>query len=164
MLQRTSTIVLLSFLTGSILAGCSMQEEMRRIDEVKRARANAEMSRSTNLTGEQIFIRSCNTCHLSGEKGPQAPTLINMDKDFPNDEALKAFLRKGKGTMPPFPASAVNDTELDHLVDYLRQLNVTLHEDEEARKQREIRQQKLKEQRALEKEQQKSMPRKRRSH
>jgi mono/diheme cytochrome c family protein len=139
-----------------------MQEEMRRIEEVKKARLNAAASRSTNLTGEQIFIRSCNTCHLSGDKGPQAPSLINMDRHFPDDAALKTFLRKGKGNMPPVPVSAINDQEMSNLIDYLRQLNIDLHEEERERLARELRRKKLKEQRELEKAKQREAKRSRR--
>lgn len=129
--------------SATLLSSCSMKEEMRRIEEVKKANANQAASRSTNLTGEQIFVRSCNTCHPGGDKGPYGPSLIDMDKDFPSDDQLKAFLRKGKGIMPPLPVSSINDQELDSLVQYLRAKNVDLHEEaarrEERRKAREAK-------------------------
>lgn len=147
--HRFSILLLLSFIALPALSGCSMREEMRRIDEVKRARQNAAASRSTNLTGEQIFIRSCNTCHIDGEKSPQAPTLIDMDTKFPEDAALKAFLRKGKGNMPPLPVSIINDEELNNLVGFLRPFNVELHEIDTRRKAREEKRRKEKEEQAL---------------
>jgi len=115
-------------LAAACLSGCSMGEEIRRIEEDKRAQAASEESRSTNLTGEQVFLRSCNTCHPSGKQG-MGPSLIAMDTDFPTDDALKQMIRKGKGVMPPQPASVVNDTELNNLVVYLRQLNQNLKAD-----------------------------------
>ena len=107
------------------LSGCSMGEEIRRIEEVKKAQEMTAESRSTNLTGEQLFIRSCNTCHPSGKKG-MGPSLENMDKDFPTDASLVQMLRKGKGVMPGQPKDTVNDQEMANLIVYLRALNVDL--------------------------------------
>lgn len=125
--------------TVAWLPGCSMKEEMRRIDEVNRAHNAFQASRSSNLTGEQVFLRSCNTCHPGGRKGPEGPSLINMDKDFPDDASLAALIRKGKGIMPPQPVNVINDTELSSLISYLRVLNVDLHEAEQKDKEAEQR-------------------------
>jgi cytochrome c5 len=109
-----------------LLSGCSMTEEVKRIEEVRKAQQRQAASQSTDLTGEQIFIRSCNTCHPSGKKG-YGPTLENLNKDFPlgaaGDAALKKLIRSGKGMMPPQTKDILNDKELDNLVVYLRQLN-----------------------------------------
>ena len=103
-----------------------MKEEIKRIDEVKRERLLAEASRSENLTGEQIFIRSCNTCHPGGKKGPLAPRLDKLDDHFPSDLSLRTFLRSGKGIMPAQPQNVVSDKEMDSLINYLRGLNADL--------------------------------------
>jgi mono/diheme cytochrome c family protein len=97
LINRTTPLLLVTSLTLASLAGCA--------------------SRSTNLTGEEVFIRSCNTCHVGGK------TLENMPKDFPDDRALKAYIRRGKGTMPAQPKEIINDEEMDRLVLYLRNLN-----------------------------------------
>lgn len=99
-----------------------MSEEMRRINEVKRAQLSRDASRSTNLTGEQLFIRTCNTCHPGGKEG-LGPSLENLDKDLPDDKALKRLIRQGKGMMPGQPKEVINDAELEALVQYLRALN-----------------------------------------
>lgn len=123
-------LVVLAALSSIIwISGCSMGEEIRRIEEVNRQQAANKESRSTNLTGEQLFIRSCNTCHPAGKIG-MGPTLIAVDEHFSTDESLKKMIRAGKGIMPAQPKSTINDQELDHLVVYLRQLNKTLKEDE----------------------------------
>ena len=109
-------------LTG-LLSGCSMSEEIKRIDRTREAELRQESAVSTNLTGEQVFIRSCNTCHPGGRAG-MGPALEGLDKKFPDDEALKSFLRAGKGMMPAQPREVVNDVELANLVAYLRTLNV----------------------------------------
>jgi mono/diheme cytochrome c family protein len=101
-----------------------MSEEMKRIAAVKQAQQARQESGSTDLTGEQIFIRTCNTCHPGGSAG-MGPSLENLAKDFPTDAKLKAFLRHGKGIMPPQPKEVLNDKEMDNLIGYLRALKVT---------------------------------------
>lgn len=105
-----------------VLCGCSMGEEMRRIEESKAASKMRDASRSTNLTGEQLFVRSCNTCH-PGAKAGMGPSLETMNADFPTDDKLKKFLRTGKGLMPAQPVADINDEELSNLVAYLRSLS-----------------------------------------
>jgi cytochrome c5 len=116
--------VALLFASGTSLCGCVMSEEVKRIEANKKAQMERLESGSTNLTGEQIFIRTCNTCHPGGAAG-MGPTLENMAKDFPSDDKLKAFLRKGKGMMPPQPKEVLNDQEMDNLVGYLRSMTVS---------------------------------------
>ena len=104
-----------------------MKEEIRRIEAVKQAKQATESARSTNLTGEQVFIRSCNTCHPGGRKGG-GPSLVDLNERFKTDAELIAFLRKGKGTMPGQPESVLNTQEMDNLVDYLHKLSADLKE------------------------------------
>ena len=127
MSPRNLTIIALGSFTLLSVAGCSMKEEIKRIEAVKQAQQASASARSTNLTGHQIFIRSCNTCHLSGKQG-SGPSLVDMDDHFKTDEELAAFIRKGKGLMPGQPQSTLNDQELKNLIDYLRQLNLELKE------------------------------------
>jgi mono/diheme cytochrome c family protein len=117
LINRTTPLLLVTSLALASLAGCAMSEEMRRIQLSKRSQQLQDASRSTNLTGEEVFIRSCNTCHVGGK------TLENMPKDFPDDRALKSYIRRGKGTMPAQPKEIINDEEMDRLVLYLRNLN-----------------------------------------
>ncbi len=115
-------LALLAMFTGSsALSGCVMSEEMKRIDQVKKAQRERAMEGSTNLTGEQIFIRSCNTCHPSAKAG-MGPSLEAMNAKFPEDQALKQFIRKGKGMMPGQSVERINNDELDNLITYLRAL------------------------------------------
>jgi len=112
---------LVGCLVMMIVSGCAMSEEMRRIHETQQAEQQKEAGRSTNLTGEQLFIRSCNTCHPSGRAGV-GPTLENLGEHFPDDAKLKAFIRKGKGSMPAQPKDTINEKEMDDLILYLRNL------------------------------------------
>jgi mono/diheme cytochrome c family protein len=113
----------LAMLVILTVSGCAMGEEIKRIDEVKRSQQLREQSRSTNLTGEQIFIRTCNTCHPGGKQG-MGPSLekINED-DMKDDKVLKHLIRSGKGLMPGQPKQVISDQELDALVTYLRHMN-----------------------------------------
>lgn len=100
---------------------------MRRIEAAKQANQLQQASTSTNLTGEQIFVRSCNTCHPNGKLG-MGPRLDKLAEDFPTDSALAGFIRKGKGIMPPQPKDSINDDELNNLVGYLRNLSADLRD------------------------------------
>ena len=124
---RLLVLVLLASLTSSLLNACSMGEEMRRIDESKRASQIKDASRSSNLTGDQLFARSCNTCHPGGKAG-MGPRLDKLETDFPTDDVLKKFLRKGKGMMPAQTPEIMNDAELSSLVVYLRNMNTELNQ------------------------------------
>jgi mono/diheme cytochrome c family protein len=99
-----------------------MSEEVRRINEVKRAQQSRDAARSTNLTGEEIFIRTCNTCHPGGKQG-LGPSLEKLNDEMPDDKEVKKIIRSGKGAMPGQPKQVINDKELDLLVGYLRRLN-----------------------------------------
>jgi mono/diheme cytochrome c family protein len=105
----------------SLICGCAMSEEMKRIEERKHAERMRDASLSPDLTGEQLFFRSCNTCHPGGKKG-FGPSLENLPEKYANDAALKLLIRQGKGIMPAQPKQTMNDQELDNLVDYLRKL------------------------------------------
>ncbi len=113
---------LLAGVLASLLAGCAMREEVKRIEQVKRAQNEKQASMSTDLTGEQVFFRSCNTCHPGGKKSPLGPALDHLADHFPTDGALAKFLRQGKGIMPPQPRDVLNDQEMDSLIAYLRAL------------------------------------------
>lgn len=98
-----------------------MSEEMKRIEAVKKSQKAREQESSTNLSGEVLFVRSCNTCHPGGGEG-MGPSLENIATKFGEDAALIAFIRKGKGIMPPQPRDVINDQEMQNLVVYLRAL------------------------------------------
>lgn len=112
---RKCLIVLLAFAAF----GCSMSEEMRRIEETREAQLRREQSKSTNLSGEQVFVRSCNTCHPQGKAG-MGPSLEHISEHFPDQESLKTLIRNGKGLMPGQPKTVINEPEMDNLLEYLK--------------------------------------------
>ena len=99
-----------------------MTEEVKRINKVQQMQMRKKDQMSTNLSGEQIFIRSCNMCH-PGAKAGMGPSLEKLDEHFPQDAQLKALIRQGAGVMPAQPESAISDKELDSLIFYLRSLS-----------------------------------------
>lgn len=104
------------------LSACSIAEEVKHIEEVEKAEQRQQTARSENLTGEQLFVRSCNTCHPGGKAGI-GPSLEEINSKMPDDAQLKALIRKGRGNMPPQSPQTINDQELENLVTYLRSLN-----------------------------------------
>ncbi len=126
-MKRYLTYFFTIFGVTAALQGCSMTEEMRRIEAVKRMNERAAAARSSDLTGEQIFMRSCNTCHPGGKEG-MGPALNQLNKHFSEDAMLVAFLRKGKGTMPGQPKNTIDDQEMSGLVVYVRALCDDLNE------------------------------------
>ncbi len=104
-----------------LLNSCVMTEEVKRIQAVEAENARKAEGQTTNLSGEQIFIRSCNSCHVQGRKA-MGPALTEINEHFPADDRLKAFIRQGVGMMPPQPKEVLNDKELSSLVAYLREL------------------------------------------
>ncbi len=105
-----------------LLVSCAMGQEMKRIDESKLAEQKRQASMSNDLNGEQIFFRTCNQCHPTG-KANVGPALDKLDEHYPDDSKLIAFIRKGKGVMPPVPKDVLDDAEMASLVVYLRKLN-----------------------------------------
>ena len=110
-------------LVSATTCGCVMSEEMKRIEQVKLDKLRKSEEMTSNLSGKQIFVRSCNTCHPGGASG-MGPSLDQLKDHFPTDDKLKAFIRQGAGAMPPQPVEVLNDKEMDNLVDYLRHMEV----------------------------------------
>ena len=104
-----------------------MDKEIKRIDESKLAELNRQAAMSNDLNGEQIFFRTCNECHPTGKKNV-GPALDQLDEHFPDDSKLIAYIRKGKGVMPPVPKDVLNDAEMSSLIRYLRKLTVDLNQ------------------------------------
>jgi cytochrome c2 len=121
MRNRLLSFTFMITVAAQYVYGCAMSEEMKRIQEKNATERMRAASLSSNLTGEQLFVRSCNTCHPGGKSG-LGPALTDLPERFPEDDALRAFIRKGKGIMPGQSAQSMNDQELDNLIAYLRVL------------------------------------------
>lgn len=120
-MSRIAGMLAFAILVGATTGGCAMSEEMRRIEAMQKEKDRREKGMTTDLSGEQIFIRSCNTCH-PGAKAGMGPALDKLGEHFSTDEKLISFLRAGVGAMPPQPKEVLNDVEMDNLVGYLRTL------------------------------------------
>lgn len=120
-MSRILKVIVLMVIVGATTGGCAMSEEIRRIEEQQKVTQRREKQMTTDLSGQQIFIRSCNSCH-PGAKAGMGPALDKLGEHFPTDDKLKKFIRQGVGMMPPQPKEALDDDELDSLVQYLRGL------------------------------------------
>ena len=73
--------------------------------------------------GQRVFATSCNPCHPSANAGI-GPALHGpqFSTRYPDDAAIAAVIRQGKGGMPAFSAGSLNDQDLANVVAYLRGL------------------------------------------
>ena len=122
-MSRVLKMITLLTLVVATTGGCAMSEELRRIEAMQKEKERRDKAMTTDLSGEQIFVRSCNSCHPGAKKG-MGPALDQIRDHFPTDDKLKKYIRQGVGMMPPQPKSVLNDQELDNLVGYLRSLKV----------------------------------------
>ena len=118
---RIAACFLVFLLVSATTGGCVMSEEVKRIERDRALKLKRKEEMSTNLSGKQIFVRSCNTCHPGGSEG-MGPKLDKLKDHFPTDEALRKYIRQGAGVMPPQPVEVINEKEMDNLIDYLRKL------------------------------------------
>ncbi|MDZ4834962.1 MAG: cytochrome c [Candidatus Melainabacteria bacterium] len=120
-MSRIPKMIALVVLVVATTCGCAMSEEMRRINQMKEINQRRDLQMTTDLSGQQVFVRSCNSCHPGAKQG-MGPALDKLGEHFPSDEKLKKFIRQGVGSMPPQPKDALDDQELENLVVYLRAL------------------------------------------
>jgi mono/diheme cytochrome c family protein len=120
-MSRILKVIVLMLLVGATTGGCAMSEEIRRIEEQQKVNQRREKQMTTDLSGQQIFVRSCNSCH-PGAKAGMGPALDKLGEHFPTDDKLKKFIRQGVGMMPPQPKEVLDDVELENLITYLRAL------------------------------------------
>ncbi|HLC06311.1 MAG TPA: c-type cytochrome [Anaerolineales bacterium] len=73
--------------------------------------------------GQATFGQYCDACHPGGGSG-LGPALIGpgFEANFADDAKLTALVRSGTPSMPGFPSSRINDTQLGGLIAYMRLL------------------------------------------
>jgi mono/diheme cytochrome c family protein len=73
--------------------------------------------------GQAVFQTRCNACHPGANAGI-GPALNGaaFNTRYPDDAAIAAVVRSGRGGMPAFSASQVSDTDLANVIAYLRSL------------------------------------------
>lgn len=79
---------------------------------------------SDRLTlGQATFGRYCDACHPGGGAGV-GPALFGprFSANFPDDAKLTALVRDGTPSMPGFPSSRIDDTQMAEMIAYLRQV------------------------------------------
>ena len=73
--------------------------------------------------GQAVLTRLCNSCHPNANAGI-GPALYGPQfaDRYPDDAAIAAVIRQGKGGMPAFSTSQLSDQDLANVVAYLRGL------------------------------------------
>ena len=115
-----------SLLAGCLaLAGCATGNDSAvRADAAPPERQSSESHR----LGQEVFASRCEACHAAGREHPGAMRLeLSRGKDRSvllarrdlNAEYVKAIVRNGLLSMPPFRPTEVSDEELDSLAAYV---------------------------------------------
>jgi mono/diheme cytochrome c family protein len=73
--------------------------------------------------GQRVFVAQCTSCHPGANAGI-GPALYGPQfvERYPDDAPLLAVIRQGKGGMPAFLASQLDDADLANVVAYMRGL------------------------------------------
>jgi mono/diheme cytochrome c family protein len=73
--------------------------------------------------GQAVLTRLCNSCHPNANAGI-GPALYGPQfaDRYPDDAAIAAVIRQGKGGMPAFSTSQLSDQDLADVVAYMRGL------------------------------------------
>jgi mono/diheme cytochrome c family protein len=75
------------------------------------------------VAGQNVFATSCNPCHPSANAGI-GPALHGpqFSARYPEDAAIAAVIRQGRGGMPAFAPGSLSDRDLANVIAYLRGL------------------------------------------
>ena len=73
--------------------------------------------------GQAIYGRYCDACHPGGGVGV-GPALFGpgFEANFADDAKLTALVRAGTPSMPGFPSTRIDDTQMAGMIAYLRQV------------------------------------------
>jgi mono/diheme cytochrome c family protein len=88
--------------------------------------AGAASTAPANPAGEKLFADNCAACHANGGNVVVARLPLKNSPRLASLAELTAFIRSPKmpdgseGSMPPFPASDLNDAQNKDLYDYIR--------------------------------------------
>jgi mono/diheme cytochrome c family protein len=85
--------------------------------------AGGALSVGDAAAGKDVFARACNQCHPNANAGI-GPALFGPQfaQRYPDDSAIAAVIRQGKGGMPAIAASTLSDQDLANVVAYIRGL------------------------------------------
>ena len=86
--------------------------------------AGAPVAGGDAAAGQPVFGRLCNSCHPNANAG-MGPTLngAQFASRYPDDAAVAAVIRRGKGGMPAFSTAQLSDQDMDDVIAYLRGLS-----------------------------------------
>jgi len=124
-LKRILGLALLMLMIG-VISACSSNDETSKEPASKPASETAEQPAEeatsdpaiTSLAGDEVFQKSCITCHSSGDiTGGQAKLdATKIHADFQKKEDLLGFVEKN---MPKSAPGSLSKDEYQAVVDYL---------------------------------------------
>jgi len=81
------------------------------------------LSAGDPVAGRGVFSATCNTCHPNASAGI-GPALYGpqLSARYPDEAAIAAVIRQGKGGMPAFSPGQLSDQDLANVVAYLHGL------------------------------------------
>lgn len=102
------------------VAGCS-QASATIGTNPEEASALASVGSGDAAAGQAVFSRTCNSCHPNASAG-MGPTLSGAQfaSRYPDDAAVAAVIRHGKGGMPAFSTAQLSGQDMDNVIAYLR--------------------------------------------
>ncbi len=105
------------------VAGCS-QASATTATNPQEANASAPVGSGDAAAGQAVFAKTCNRCHPNANAG-MGPTLYGPQfvSHYPDDAAVAAVIRRGKGGMPAFSTGQLSDQDMDDVIAYLRGLS-----------------------------------------
>jgi len=87
------------------------------------SQARSSLAPGDATAGQQPFAPRCNSCHPGANAGIgpalYGPQLVDR---YPDDGALAAVIRQGKGGMPGFSSDQLSDQDLTNIIAYLHGL------------------------------------------
>ena len=85
--------------------------------------ATAGVATGDPSAGQARFTTTCSPCHPGGNAGI-GPALYGpqFTARYPDDRALVAVIRQGKGSMPAFSFTMLSDQDLNNVIAYARGL------------------------------------------
>ena len=86
--------------------------------------AGGPITNGDAAAGKAVFATTCNSCHPNANAGI-GPALYGPQfaARYPDDAAVAAVIRQGKGGMPAFSSSQLSDQDLANVIAYLRGLS-----------------------------------------
>ncbi len=105
------------------LAAAAQTPNLPLVSVSPQASATGPVAGGDATAGQAVFARTCNSCHPNADAGI-GPALYGPQfaTRYPDDAAIAAVVRQGRGGMPAFSGTQLSDEDLANVIAYLRGL------------------------------------------